>query len=519
MRTIVTRILCGMLALSGMSGCERKCLAGLMLKDGVCVHANGATDNSLDASAEHTSSTDPDQSSIIGTDSKTGSSANGAGSGGSANASVTSMSGAMNMSSLPATPAGGAAAAAPGQGGASAPPANNPASAPMTTPQVDAGNDCQPTQELCDAIDNDCDEQTDEEVDPEPCGGPTAGTGECKAGTRNCQGGGWSECSGEVQPTQEVCDDRMLDEDCDGRIDNGCACTTGDMRPCQTPPSCMAGVQACDNGVWGSECIGEVRGEREICDGEDNDCDGRVDNGSLCASGQKCAGADGCVECTADTECRGNADECNELYCDTRSHRCATRQVTGACTVNGRAGTCTSGNCYECSSVADCTRSTTADDCHKVECVNHSCRQSVNAGALCGDQMVCSGSGVCQKSCGNGVVDRSAGEDCDDNTALCVGCKSAAGYYSTCGAGRRACAADAACWTNPALSSPEVCFPTCSASGACDTKGRGRGVCVGGVCLIVCGHCEVNPVQCTKSGTVCPSGLNCEEGPPDMYCW
>jgi len=99
------------------------------------------------------------------------------------------------------------------------------------------GEECDPTlgmtlmQEECNAFDEDCDGQLDENL-TQPCytGAPdTLGIGVCTPGQALCTNGAWGSlrngvfipgfCSGEVTPGEEICDGS--DNDCDGQVDYG----------------------------------------------------------------------------------------------------------------------------------------------------------------------------------------------------------------------------------------------------------------------------------------------------------
>jgi hypothetical protein len=149
--------------------------------------------------------------------------------------------------------------------------------------------DCQ-AEEICgDGLDNNCNGMVDEGC---PCTGTeqrcypgpagTAGVGQCAWGMQYCLGEFWGACEGYVLPTPEQCGPNGLgngeDNNCNGIVDDGCICFEGETRPCgSNTGSCEYGVQTCVQGQW-SACEGGVGPAAEVCDGRDNDCNGIVDN-------------------------------------------------------------------------------------------------------------------------------------------------------------------------------------------------------------------------------------------------
>ncbi|MBI2897911.1 MAG: hypothetical protein HYY06_30410 [Deltaproteobacteria bacterium] len=127
----------------------------------------------------------------------------------------------------------------------------------------------------------DGDADADADADSDDCvdfDGDGAGTGD------GCQA---DDCDDTDPGTVDECG-----SGCDANPSRrGCACPAGQVAACYRGPAgtgdngaCSAGLQRCEDGVWGT-CEGQVLPGIESCDGQDNDCNGELDNGVLSACG------------------------------------------------------------------------------------------------------------------------------------------------------------------------------------------------------------------------------------------
>ncbi|MFU8803930.1 MAG: hypothetical protein ACNA8W_09000, partial [Bradymonadaceae bacterium] len=146
------------------------------------------------------------------------------------------------------------------------------------------------SQEICETpFDDNCNGLVGEGC---PCTGTTrqcypgpkdkAGVGECAWGTQRCLGEFWGPCEGYAFPTVELCGPdgtgNGQDNNCNGIIDDGCVCAEGDTRPCGSDVGeCQPGTQTCESGAWTS-CEGAIGPAPEVCDGTDLNCNGIIDD-------------------------------------------------------------------------------------------------------------------------------------------------------------------------------------------------------------------------------------------------
>lgn len=250
----------------------------------------------------------------------------------------------------------------------------------------------------CDGVDDDCDGEVDEDfaMAGTPC--DTGDLGECQPGKIQCLNRA-PVCVPNKAAQPEICD--QLDNDCDGLADNGFD-KPNDPQHCGvncTVCNLPNAIQGCQNGqckyvacafgyvdLFPDDQFPNMPGcdyqctptGPEVCDGVDNDCDGKIDGNdpsmlpvaNFCATKGVCAGTQptcvagpaGCADRSVGWRCvypgSVEKDSCgdllpNEMLCDNNDGNCDGNVDDGFALKNqpcddGKLGACRSSGKYDC---------------------------------------------------------------------------------------------------------------------------------------------------------------------------
>ncbi|TNF30962.1 MAG: hypothetical protein EP329_13035 [Deltaproteobacteria bacterium] len=314
----------------------------------------------------------------------------------------------------------------------------------------------------------------------------TRGRGACHDGVLRCEGGAATDCLDDQGPTDEVCNG--VDDDCDDATDEGtgyqcapyrCGGTEGCRTSCASSADCIPSAFCDDAGHC--QFAGH---DGEPCSGPDECESGYCANGFCCASGM-CCGDDGAcasldTEACASATAAGCAGTRTLGACDAGTHQCVATTVADPAVCSGTAcagaacvgDTLTTGS--RCDEAGACVPNADATDCSPFACLDASCGTGCGANDDCVDGAACV-QGACVGATPNGDACTSdaqcVSEHCDNgyccDSGVCCAASSDCGALDeapvcddpgSC-AGSQAvgiCGVDHRCWTTT-VSAPAGC--------------------------------------------------------------
>ena len=361
--------------------------------------------------------------------------------------------------------------------------------------------------------------------------GPNAAVCVCNPGNRTCPGnppGVFTSCVQEVQPGIEICN--LLDDDCDGRVDETppVSCTT-DAQCATTPmtPDCDAGMcrpadcsinscggeLLCTNGV---QACTAVSGVDNTCNGIDEDCDMSVDEGWRCTDPDGADNipnnADDCP-CTAGGQCNAHescenggvvctGDPVGQESCNCLDDNCNGQVDEGA--LCGAGATCTSCQCaFQCipgEFACPMGKACIGGFCLADPCFNVTCPVVAGDKQLCRPKATNPSDKECVSACAPGVHNCNAPNICFLPTGECK--------PDDCTTFPDRCAANQNCINGTCITNP--CQGVTCAAGQTCVGGQCFGSCAGVMCgdgqRCRLGVCETNPCN-----PACPAGKVCQD--------